>query len=327
MLLCKELQVTLQAGIDFRSSIENAQESVDSSKLRRALQVVRESVDAGHGPSEAFEATGFFNAFFIGVVAAGERSGELPFVFGRLSDHYRRRILFRAQFKKLFYPFFITLFTSGFVFYAGAFFYYFFTENMLGVPPYMHQRLLVSGYSFAYWLALAFLIMAYFAGKFFHKRSQKTAWVIDYFLLCLPVAGSILRSLDMARFSLFFSMLYHCGIPITEAVEAASKVVNNTVMRDEIAYLGEHLQQNLPLEAALESARYCDDAVLRAFRIGANTGNFEEPMQEANRICREKAEDAVDAFVNLMKPLLMIFAAVMLLANAGIFQSLPVLPQ
>ncbi len=317
MLLCKELQVVLRAGIDLRTSLENAGEFVDSRKLRRALLVVEQHAKGGAGLAEAFAEAGLFDRFFVGCVAAGEKSGDLSFVFDRLGEHYRDKINFRARFKQLIYPFIITLFTSGFFFFLAALAYYGLVENT-SIPPDLLPRLLVSPLSVNYWTLLGLLLVAWKGGKFARRHFARTTYPIDRFALAIPVAGKILRLADMSRFSLFFSMLYHAGIPVNEALEHSEEIIRNTAIREEIEAIKEHLRQNLPLEDALDNARHCHETVIRAFRIGATTGNFEEPMQEAHRICRTQMEDTLDNFITVTKPLLMVGAALMLLANSGI---------
>ena len=71
-------------------------------------------------------------------------------------------------------------------------------------------------------------------GTSFYYKTPKGRWQIDTVLLKLPIFGSILRKIAVARFSRILSTLLSSGVPILQSLEITAKTAGNVVIETAI---------------------------------------------------------------------------------------------
>jgi type II secretory pathway component PulF len=95
--LCHRVGTAVQSGIDARRVWE-MEERHAAGPLRDALGLVRQQVAAGGTVAEGMQASGFFPAMFVQMVAIGEQTGQLDQVLKRLGEHYEHMAAMRRNF-------------------------------------------------------------------------------------------------------------------------------------------------------------------------------------------------------------------------------------
>ncbi|HKM32872.1 MAG TPA: type II secretion system F family protein, partial [Oscillospiraceae bacterium] len=89
--ICRQLSSMLTAGMSLVKSLDILYKEQASKKAKAVLLEVYEQVQKGSSLSQALNMqSGAFPEFFISMVSAGEASGSLDTVMGRLSDHYAK---------------------------------------------------------------------------------------------------------------------------------------------------------------------------------------------------------------------------------------------
>ena len=68
----------------------------------------------------------------------------------------------------------------------------------------------------------------------YYYKTRKGRWKIDSLLLKLPIFGSILRKIAVARFSRILSTLLSSGVPILQSLEITAKTAGNVIIEDAI---------------------------------------------------------------------------------------------
>ncbi len=86
------LSLLTRAGIDVVKSMEIMTASVSNQVVRRGLEKIKSEVMAGHGLTDAFKATEFFEHFIIRLVSVGEQTGNMPEQLKTLADFYMNRV-------------------------------------------------------------------------------------------------------------------------------------------------------------------------------------------------------------------------------------------
>ena len=86
------LSLLTGAGIDIINSMEIMAASVRNQVMKNGIEKIRSDVMAGHGLTDAFMATGFFEHFIIRIVSVGEQTGNMPEQLKTLADYYMKRV-------------------------------------------------------------------------------------------------------------------------------------------------------------------------------------------------------------------------------------------
>lgn len=318
VVLCRQFYHALQTGADAVSTLESIQSHVRSKHVAAIAAELRLELERGHSLSRSFAALPHvFDRFFIHCVAAGEKAGRLDTVFEQLAEYYQQQMVYRRNLMKaLRYPFLSTLFTSGLIFWLLAVIYYLITASSVQVPDEVMRHLLVTPFSFAYLNALILLVGLNALAVLFRRASERFALALDSVWLMVPGLGSVCQARELARYSFFLSLLYDCGIPMGDAAESAAGVIRNTALAVRVKEAAAYIQKGFPPSDAF-SQLAVPPLMGKALRLGETTGNFSVPLGEMRRQLDLKAQTALDALVQYVRPVLMLFSAALLFAGAS----------
>jgi general secretion pathway protein F len=81
----------IRAGIPIAEALETAISMIDSLPLKNRLSTVRMAVEKGSSLHEGLEDTKLFENMIIQMVSAGEESGTLDTMIGKVAEYYKMR--------------------------------------------------------------------------------------------------------------------------------------------------------------------------------------------------------------------------------------------
>jgi len=101
IILCMHLEQLDRAGVPLHDALADVRDSTESDKLRDVLTGVYEAVKNGNILSKALSAyPKVFNDVFTGLIAAGEKTGNLSESFNHLCEHLKWSAEIRRKVKK-----------------------------------------------------------------------------------------------------------------------------------------------------------------------------------------------------------------------------------
>ena len=309
IMLCVQLQQLDKAGVPILQSLADLRDSIEVPNLKTIVADIYENVRNGALLSEAMaKHPKVFDSVFAGLVAAGENTGSLHESFGSLSDHLKWNAEIKRKVKKaVTYPIFTLILMIGVVAFM-----------MVGVVPQItsfltsqgqelpgHTKALIATSDFFanYWfiiLPIPFVIFA--AIKAAKKASYGFALKWDAMMMKVPILGKPIKKIDLARFTRFFSILYTSGIDILECLKVGKQVVNNLALKASIDSVRTSVSDGSTLTAALTKTEQFPTLVLRMFKIGEESGNMKDALENVNFFYDREVNDAVDAIIGVIKP-------------------------
>ena len=81
----------VQAGIPVSEALETAVGMVDNAYMKEKLETVTTNIGRGLSLTESFEQTEMFENMLLQMVKAGEASGQLDKMLGKVTDYYNMR--------------------------------------------------------------------------------------------------------------------------------------------------------------------------------------------------------------------------------------------
>jgi type IV pilus assembly protein PilC len=319
IILCLHLEQLGRAGVPLLDAIADVRDSTDSMKLKNIMTGVYEYIKNGEILSKALSHyPNVFNDVFVGLIAAGEKTGNFSEAFLHIADHLKWTSDLRRKVKKAVrYPIALLVVMSGVISVLMIFVVPKLIDFMLaqGFDIPIHTRALIwTSHAFAnYWYlifgiptALTMCIIA------FYKFSESFAYKVDGIILKLPVFGGVSRKLNMARFTHFFSVLFNSGIDILESLNSAKNVVGNRVLQESIELMGRSVSEGASLTASMRMSNQFPNLVVRMFKIGEDSGNMTEALENINFFYNREVNDAVEGVVGLIQPALTIVMGVLI---------------
>lgn len=320
IMFCVHMQQLDKAGVPILEALADVRDSTDSIKMKNVLADIFESVKSGFLLSEALaKHPKTFDSVFCGLIAAGEKTGNLHQSFENLAQHLKwssdiRRRVRRAMAMPIF-----TLFIM-----MGAI-----AVLMVVLVPQLTQFLKSNGYALP-WQTRALLATSDFFGdwwfiimpspvlifmgiKSLKRISHQFAYHWDKFMLKLPIVGGPFRKIDMARFAHFFSLLYTSGIDILDCLKVSQAVVKNKVLLDSISTVRRIVGEGNSLTGALRMSNQFPGLVVRMFKVGEDSGNMKEALEHVNFFYDREVNDSVDTIIGTIKPALTILLGILLI--------------
>lgn len=319
IVCCLHLEQLGRAGVSLLEAIADVRDTTDSPTLKNIMAGVYEYIKNGEILSKALaHYPHVFNEVFVGLIAAGEKTGNFSEAFLHIADHLKWTSDLRRKVKKAVrYPLALLVVMSGVISVLMVFVVPKLVDFMVaqGFDLPWHTRALIAfSHAFVGYWYLIFGIPILLVGGFFllYRTSEPFAYNVDGLMLKTPILGSVSRKINLARFTHFFSVLFNSGIGILESLQAAKNVVANRVLQESVDMMTRSVSEGMSLTAAMRMSNQFPSLVVRMFKIGEDSGNMTESLENVNFFYEREINDAVDNVVGLIQPALTIVMGVLI---------------
>jgi len=169
----------------------------------------------------------------------------------------------------------------------------------------------ISGF-LAGWGGLGLLIglIALGIGVKFYYKTEKGRWHIDTLLLKLPIFGSILRKIAVARFSRILSTLLSSGVPILQSLEITAKTAGNVVIEDAILKVRAGVERGESFVEPLKATDVFPHMVGQMVGVGEQTGALDAMLGKIADFYEEEVDTAIADLLAMIEPVLIAFLGV-----------------
>jgi type II secretory pathway component PulF len=323
--LMRELATGIEAGLPLMQSLVTVRQQSASPKQAVILDFLIERVEAGRPLHEACREYGPpFDDMIVGMIRAADASGQMHDVLHQLADLLERSIELRRELVgATIYPLIVLVImgVSVTIFVTLLLPQLMIPLEQQGVPLPWPTLVLLSFADFirAWWWALAAGgIGGYFAWKAWSAVPENRR-MVDGFLLRVPVLGTLLRDIAVARFTRTLGTLSTAGVPILNSLAIVRDTLGNTVMMDAIDDVRERVTTGGSLATPLERCGHFPPLLVQIVNIGERSGRLEGMLMHAASAFDRRVNNSLKVFTKALPPfLLVIMAAVAAFVLAAI---------
>lgn len=308
----RQLATLVKAGMPLLRALRTVSDQLEPGALRQVITAVAGDVEAGVKLSEAFSRhPRVFPPFYVNMVRAGELGGLLDEILRRLAEllEKQQRIRSRVQ-SALMYPAFVMVAAIGILAILMAFvvptFLGMFAELGSALP--LPTRILVAACDAirrGWWLvvlgALGLWSLIQMA-----LRTPLGKRQMDGLMLKLPVVGSLIHRLLIARFARTFGTLLTSGVPILAALETVRATVSNAVLDEALQDVERSLKAGESLARPLELSGAFPPLVSRMVALGEETGQLDLMLAQLADNYEEEVDIQLGGLTQLLEPLLIV---------------------
>lgn len=326
LLFTRQISTMVRAGLPMMQAIEGIQKSTASKGLAKILQVVRADLDRGMDLSTAFSHhPKVFNEYYVSMVRVGEDSGRLEESFRNL----HHQIDFDRQMKQkvksaLRYPTFVMIAIGIALAILTIFVIPVFAQTFksLGAELPLLTRVLIGTSNFAvnfWWGILLMMGLLYvLIGMFLKSPQGRYRW--DRAKLRLPIFGKIIVKSTIARFCRSFSTATKSGVPIVQAFQLVSRVVDNVFYEERILQMRQGVERGESLSRVMHTSGIFSPLELQMIAVGEETGEIDSMVEQIALIYQEDVEYEVSKLSQAIEPILLAVMGVLVgILLLGIF--------
>ena len=316
----RQLSTLLNAGLNIEQSLAATAEQIDKTEIREMLLNIRADVMAGNSLSHAMgNYPDVFSEIYCAIVIAGEQSGELSKILDRLASYTESRQQLTQKVVAAFvYPALVTLtailVVGGLLIYVVPQVVTVFQQSKQSLPFLTVAMIFVSDVLRATWI---YLIVAITTGAYLFNKSLKNNELRSKFhlsLLNIPVLGSLILSVNTARFAKTLSILVGSGVPIISALNASSKATPFLPMRAAIQEAIKSVKDGGVLSRALKSSKLFPPILIHLIANAEQTGNLDKMLDSAAAQQENEVTNKITILTSVLEPALIIVMGAMVMA-------------
>ncbi|MDB6085708.1 MAG: type secretion system protein, partial [Gammaproteobacteria bacterium] len=130
---------------------------------------------------------------------------------------------------------------------------------------------------------------------------------LDGLKLRLPLVGSTLKKIALARFAATLGMLYASSVPVLAALDLAAGAAGNRVITKAVIECKARIAEGLTIAESFEQSKLFPRLVLRMLRIGEITGELDRSLANVGYFYDREISEAVESLQAIIEPVLTVF--------------------
>jgi type IV pilus assembly protein PilC len=315
----RQIATMLGAGISFIQALDLIKRGQHKPKLYSLFAFLKNRIENGTPIAEAFrQHPELFDKLYCGLIFAGEQSGSLDVMFDRLASYKEKSDAIQGKIKKaLFYPVAVMiiamLVSIALLLFVVPQFESLFANFSADLPLPTRIAITLSAFLQQHGGLLFFaFIIAVYTIRFFMRRNL--AWINyrDQVLLKIPMIGSILVKAIIARFTRTLSTTFAAGLPIIDALRAASGAAGNYIYQRAIQKISDNITAGQTLEQSMRQTFLFPPMVIQMIAIGEESGTLESMLSKIANIYENEVDNAVDGLSTLIEPVIMLILGIII---------------
>jgi type II secretion system protein F len=311
-LLTRELADLLESGLTLMRALDVLREQTEHPRVREVLTEVAARVRDGRSFSESLATyPRIFSPLYLSMVRSGEVGGMLGGVLARLADNSEKEDEVYSKVRSaLVYPALILLVGLGTVAVLLIFvipkLVSLFQEVGQTLPLPTRILIEVSRWLGSYWWLVVLVAVggAYVVRR--GTRSPARRLAIDRTTLRLPVWGTLIKRVEIARFARTLATLLSHGVPILPAMQVVVQATGNEVLRGELQQIGEQLRSGSTLSQGMRRARLFPAPVTHMIAVGEESGALDRSLLKIAETYEREADRAMRLMTSLVEPLMIL---------------------
>jgi len=317
VMFTRQFATMILAGLQVARCLEILGNQTSSKLFKRIIFDVLRLVEGGSSLSSAMaQHPNVFDNSFVALIKAGESSGKLDEILKRLAETMEAENELNIKFKSaMIYPAVVFMAMIGvfivlmvFVIPKLADLYSnmnvelpFITKVMIDTSKFMTKYVVI--------ILGALLAGAYFLKKFLSTPQGKKLTIEVVFNI--PVFGHIVRTKEQSQFTRTLSLLISAAVPIVEALNIVSGVVNHPALKNAALEAARQVEKGNPLSGYFASSSLFPPLISQMAAVGEETGKMDEVLQRVASYYDVEVDGMIKGLSSALEPIILVMLGVM----------------
>jgi len=324
----RALASLLPVGMPLAQALQAAS-NVATGDVRAAILEVKSRVERGDTLSTALaEHPAFFSPLYVGLVRAGERSGDVDSAFTRLSSQLERDEALRAKILSAsIYPLLLatagTIAVSVLLFFVLPKFVTLLQGSGARLPSSTSTLLALSAFLHRIWPVLAMLPFVFAGGFAWMRSSDEGRRFASRAMLAIPAVNTLREYALAARFSRLLGVLLGGGAPLLVALDDTIESLGDPIAQDDVSRIRTRVREGSSLRAAVGDSEIFPPLLAQLIGVGEEAGQLKEFLTKSAEIFEERTERATQRLAALAEPaMIVVFGAIVAFVALSLLQAI-----
>lgn len=319
LLFTQTMHSLLNSSLPLQDALIVCSEILSGKKEKKFTASLLKKVTEGEKLSESLEEyKGDILPIYVSLISVGEESGKLSEVFGKLSEYLKNRKNIKQKLiQSLAYP--VTVMICALIVVAVLILFVMprlegilqaFTGSVSEIEIQMMNIKRNLSLIFIFVISIFFVVCI---TVLLHQTSEKCAYVIDAFLLRIPIIGRIILTLQMHEFSFAMTLLSSASFPLVVALENASAVMTNRKVRLSIENTTRKIAEGISAGTAFESERLFPKYLTVWIKIAQTNGNLFEAFTQICDYFSSESENVFSQITAFIEPFFILITGIIII--------------
>jgi type IV pilus assembly protein PilC len=316
VIFTRQFATMIDAGLPLVQCLDILSQQQENKTFQKMLVAVKESVESGSTFADALRKhPKAFDELYVNLVAAGEVGGILDTILNRLAAYIEKAQKLKKQVKSaMTYP--TTIVGIAFVVIAVILvfvipaFEAMFKDFGGSLPMPTQVVVAISNFIQDY---ILLILGAGFGSVFLFKKIYATKpgrAKIDDWSLHLPVFGTLIRKVAVAKFTRTLGTMISSGVPILDGLEIVAKTAGNKTVEKAIYHVKQSISEGKTIAEPLTKSGVFPPMVCQMIAVGEQAGALDTMLNKIADFYDDEVDEAVTNLTAMMEPLLMLFLGV-----------------
>ncbi len=312
---CRQFFTMLNAGVSIVKCLDILEVQTENRVMKKATRATYDDVQKGMTLSEAMRKhEKVFPNLLVNMVEAGEVSGSLDVIMERMALHYEKENKIENKIKgAMVYPIVLGVVSIAVVVFllvaVMPTFIGMFESSGVELPTPTKILLNISHSLKNQWYMYLALIIVITLGIGYLGKKESGRLFIDGLKLRIPIFKDTNIKVATSRFTRTLSTLLSSGIPLIQALDVVSKIVNNKLLSNRLEKVKEEVRKGIPLSRTIKEIKIFPPMVDSMIKIGEESGSLDEILNKSADFYDEEVEVAIQKMTEMLQPLLVIVMA------------------
>ncbi|HEY9466722.1 MAG TPA: type II secretion system F family protein [Vicinamibacterales bacterium] len=309
----RQFSVMIDAGLPLVQCLEILGTQEEDKSFASVILATRGDVESGMSLADAMKRhPKTFDPLFTNMIAAGEAGGILDTILKRLATYIEKAVKLKGQVKSaMIYPVAVIV-IAGLV--VGVILWKVIPTFAslfagLGATLPLPTRVVIAlsnGLVQFMPFIIAGMVGFVFGFRAFYA-SPSGRRMVDATVLKMPVLGSLMRKIAVARFCRTLSTLLASGVSILEALDITARTAGNAVVEEAILLTRKSIEGGDTIAAPLKETNVFPPMVVQMIGVGEATGALDTMLQKIADFYEEEVDVAVAGLLTLLEPIMIAF--------------------
>jgi type IV pilus assembly protein PilC len=314
VMFTRQFATMIDAGLPLVQCLEIQSQQQTHKRFKEILRDVKNEVEQGSTFADSLRRHPKpFDDLYTNLVQAGEIGGILDTILNRLAIYLEKAESLKRKVKgAMVYPATILVVAIGVVVLLLVKVIPVFEKMFAdfgGELPGPTQVVVNLSHFFQQWIVFILAGMAgtVFAFLWARRNSKPFRFRTDAIFLKVPVFGSLLRKVAVARFSRTLGTMISSGVPILDALDICARTAGNMVIEQGLQRTRSAIAEGRTIAEPLEASGVFPGMVVQMIAVGEQTGAMDTMLNKIADFYDDEVDTAVDALTALLEPLMMVF--------------------
>jgi type IV pilus assembly protein PilC len=312
VIFTRQFATMIDAGLPLVQCLDILASQTPNKAFAKAIRDVKEQVEAGATFAASLKRhPKVFSDLYSNMVAAGEVGGILDTILTRLAAYMEKIVKLKSKIKgAMIYPACIigaaVLVTGILLVYVIPVFADLFHSFGQALPTPTQFVINLSNATIAYFWYIIVAIIGMIGAVIITYRTDRGRYLIDKFMLRVPIFGDLIRKTAIARFTRTLGTLVSSGVPILEALSITGRTAGNKIVEEAIYATRTSISEGKTIAEPLMASKVFPPMVCQMIGVGETTGSLDAMLQKIADFYEDEVDNAVANLTSLMEPMVIL---------------------